>query len=110
MLIVAMVTVAILLTWNEAPYHFGESIFSFCLRRFGRVLYIAPHAPPNLLIETNLLGSARRSALICCLSTRISASNATRDRNRSLAIPKSIDTNLASGASIARFPVNCQHD
>jgi hypothetical protein len=48
--------------------------------------------PPNinLSIETNrsLLGLARRSTLICCLSTRISASSATRDRNRSLAIPK----------------------
>src|SRR5258707_7915411 len=48
--------------------------------------------PPNinLSIETNrsLLGLARRSTLICCLSTRISASTATCDRNRSLAIPK----------------------
>ena len=48
--------------------------------------------PPNinLSIETNrsLLGLARRSTLICCLSTRISASSATCDRNRSLAIPK----------------------
>jgi hypothetical protein len=40
--------------------------------------------------ETNrsLLGLARRSTLICCLSTRLSASSATRDRNRSLAIQK----------------------
>src|SRR5277367_690603 len=48
--------------------------------------------PPNInrSIETNrsLLGLARRSTLICCLSTRISASSATRDRNRSLAIAK----------------------
>jgi hypothetical protein len=29
-----------------------------------------------------------RATFICCLSTRISASSATRDRNRSLAIPK----------------------
>jgi hypothetical protein len=44
----------------------------------------------QLSIETNrsLLGLARRSALICCLSTKISASSATCDRNRSLAIPK----------------------
>jgi hypothetical protein len=33
-------------------------------------------------------GLARRSTLICCRSTRISASSATCDRNRSLAIPK----------------------
>jgi hypothetical protein len=44
----------------------------------------------NLSTETNrsLLGLARRSTLICCLSTRISASSATRDRNRSPAIAK----------------------
>jgi hypothetical protein len=34
------------------------------------------------------LARPRRSTLICCLSTRISASSATCDRNRSLAIPK----------------------
>ena len=40
----------------------------------------------NLSIETNrsLVGLARRSTLIWCLSTRISASSATCDRNRSL--------------------------
>src|ERR1700730_14259328 len=65
----------------------------------GRTIASAPYTlgnsrqtPPNisLSIETNrsLLGLARRSTLICCLSTRISASSATRDRNRSLAIPK----------------------
>jgi hypothetical protein len=65
----------------------------------GRTIASAPYnlgnsrqTPPNinLSIETNrsLLGFARRSTLICCLSTRISASSATRDRNRSLAIPK----------------------
>jgi hypothetical protein len=65
----------------------------------GRTMASAPYilgnsrqTPPNinLSIETNrsLLGLARRSTLICCLSTRISASSATCDRNRSLAIPK----------------------
>jgi hypothetical protein len=65
----------------------------------GRTIASAPYilgnsrqTPPNInrSIETNrsLLGLARRSTLICCLSTRISASSATRDRNRSLAIPK----------------------
>src|SRR6202795_4731309 len=65
----------------------------------GRAIASAPYilgnsrqTPPNinLSIETNrsLLGLARRSTLICCLSTRISASSATCDRNRSLAIPK----------------------
>src|ERR1700738_120766 len=48
--------------------------------------------PPNisLSIEMNggLLELARRSTLICCLSTKISASSATRDRSRSMTIPK----------------------
>src|SRR5260370_3315440 len=65
----------------------------------GRTIASAPYTlgnsrqiPPNinLSIETNrsFLGLARRSTLICCLNTRISASSATCDRNRSLAIPK----------------------
>src|SRR5258708_4874773 len=65
----------------------------------GRTLASAPyilgnsrHTPPtiNLSIETtrSLFGLARRSTLICCLNARISASSATCDRNRSLAIPK----------------------
>src|ERR1700726_3290456 len=65
----------------------------------GRTIATAPYilgnsrqTPPNinLSIETNrsLLGLARRSTLICCLSTRISASSATRDRNRPLTIAK----------------------
>jgi hypothetical protein len=65
----------------------------------GRTIASAPYilgnsrqTPPNitLSIETNrsLLGLARRSTLICCRSTRISASSATCDRNRSLAIPR----------------------
>jgi hypothetical protein len=65
----------------------------------GRTIARAPYilgnsrqTPPNihLSIEANrsLLGSASRSTLICCLSTRISASSTTRDRNRSLPIAK----------------------
>src|SRR6476660_10172289 len=65
----------------------------------GRTIASAPYTlgnsrqiPPNinLSIETNrsFLGLARRSTLICCLSTRISASSATCDRNRSRAILK----------------------
>jgi hypothetical protein len=48
--------------------------------------------PPNisLSIEPNrsLLGLARRSTLICCLSSKISASSVARDRSRSITIPK----------------------
>src|ERR1700716_615461 len=59
-----------------------------CANIFGNSRQTPPNI--NLSIDTNrsLLGLARRSTLICCLSTRISASSATRDRNRSLAIPK----------------------
>src|SRR5712671_2464521 len=69
----------------------------------GRTIASAPYilgnsrqTPPNidLSIETNrsLLGLARRSTLICCLSTRISASSATRDRNRVAGNPKDQST------------------
>jgi hypothetical protein len=58
----------------------------------GIAFPVPRQTPPNinLSIDTNrsLLGLARRSTLICCLSTRISASSAACDRNRSLAIPK----------------------
>jgi hypothetical protein len=64
----------------------------------GRTMASAPYilgnsrqTPPNinLSIETNrsLLGLARRSTLICCLSTRFSASSATCDREMSIANP-----------------------
>ena len=67
--------------------------------RWERTIAIAPYilgnnrqtpSNINLSIETNrsLIGLARRTTLICWLSIRISASSATRDRNRSLAIPK----------------------
>ena len=39
-------------------------------------------------MKGSLLGRVRRSTLICCLKTRISASSATRDRSRSITIPK----------------------
>jgi hypothetical protein len=66
-----------------------------CSRTIASPPYILGNSrqtPPNinLSIEPNrsLFGLARRSTLICCLSTRFSASSATCDRNRSLAIPK----------------------
>jgi hypothetical protein len=48
--------------------------------------------PPNISLsiemKRGLLGRVRRNTLICCLKTRISASSATRDRSRSITIPK----------------------
>src|SRR5260221_991572 len=64
-------------------------------RTIASALYILGNSrqtPPNihLSIETNrsLLGLARRSTLICCLSTRSSAQSATCDASSALAIPK----------------------
>jgi hypothetical protein len=39
-------------------------------------------------MKIGLLGRVRRSTLICCLNTKISASSTTRDRSRSITIPK----------------------
>jgi hypothetical protein len=39
-------------------------------------------------MKGGLLGRVRRNTLICCLKTRTSASSATRDRSRSITIPK----------------------
>src|SRR4029077_2789180 len=74
----------------------------------GRTIASAPYilgnsrqTPPNinLSIETNrsLLRLARRSTLICCLSTRISASSAICDLAGRWQSQRSVDTNPASG-------------
>ncbi|MDI4239536.1 hypothetical protein OZ411_42910, partial [Bradyrhizobium sp. Arg237L] len=48
--------------------------------------------PPNISLSIapngRLAGLARRSTLICCLSTTISASSIARDRSRSITVPK----------------------
>src|SRR6476659_1935864 len=51
-----------------------------------------PPPPRHILsrsIDANrsLLGLARRSTLICCLSIKISASSIARDRSRSITVP-----------------------
>jgi hypothetical protein len=60
--------------------------------------------PPNisLSIDPNrsLLGLARRSTLICCLNTKISASSVARDRSRSIIVPK---------ISLHKFNIELQH-
>jgi hypothetical protein len=64
-------------------------------RTIASVSYILGNSrqtPPNisLSIDPNgsLLGLARRSTLIRCRSTTISASSVTRDRSRSIIVPK----------------------
>jgi hypothetical protein len=68
--------------------------------------------PPNisLSIDPNgsLLGLARRSTLICCLSTTISASSVARDRSRSITVPKISLHKSNIEHSIARFSINRQ--
>jgi hypothetical protein len=59
-----------------------------CIIDIGNSRQIAPNI--GLSIETNgsLFGQARRSTLSCCPKTKISASSAARDRNRSTDILK----------------------
>jgi hypothetical protein len=64
-------------------------------RTIASVSYISGNSrqtPPSisLSIDPNrsLLGLARHSTLICCLSTTISASSVARDRSRSITVPK----------------------
>src|SRR5262249_19731801 len=48
----------------------------------------APNISLSIQMKADRLGRVRRNTLICCLKTRISASSATRDRSRSMTIPK----------------------
>ena len=64
-------------------------------RTMARASYIlgnrrqtAPNISLSIEMKRARLGQDRRSTLICCLRTRISASSATRDRSRSITIPK----------------------
>src|SRR4051812_49999804 len=54
----------------------------------GNSRQIHPNISLSIEMKGGLLGRVRRSTLICCLKTRISASSATRDRSRSITIPK----------------------
>src|SRR6476469_8428063 len=47
-----------------------------------------PNISLSIEMKGGLLGRVRRNTLICCLKIRISASSATRDRSRSITIPK----------------------
>ena len=55
-------------------------------------------------------GLPRRSTMICCRNTRISASNAARGRNRSTTIPKIILQRSNIPQKIIRFCVSRQLD
>jgi hypothetical protein len=84
----------------------------------GRTIASAPYilgnsrqTPPNinLSIETNrsLLGLARRVAALGPESLPQAPPATATGRWQS---QRSVDINLASGTSITRFSVNCQHD
>jgi hypothetical protein len=54
----------------------------------GNSRQIAPNISLSIDANRSLLGLARRSTLICCLSIKISASSVARDRRRSITVPK----------------------
>ena len=62
--------------------------------RASRVFGNSWQTQPRTILSTTRngtrLGLPRRSTMICCRNTRISASNAARGRNRSTTIPKII--------------------
>ena len=55
-------------------------------------------------------GLPRRNTMICCLSTRTSASSAARDRNRSTTKPKISLQRSHIQRRIVRFSADCQPD
>jgi hypothetical protein len=65
-----------------------------------------PNISLSIEMKGGFLGLARRSTLICYLNTTISASSATRDRNRSITIPKI--SLLKSNIEKQHRPILCQ--
>ena len=59
-------------------------------RVFGNSWQTQPRTILSTTRNGTRLGLPRRSTMICCRNTRISASNAARSRNRSTTIPKII--------------------
>jgi hypothetical protein len=55
---------------------------------FGNSPQTLPNTNLSIEMKRGRLGRVRRSTLICWRNTRISTSSATRDRSRSITIPK----------------------
>jgi hypothetical protein len=71
-------------------------------------------AQPRMILSTvrndSRPGLPRRNTMICCLSTRTSASSAARDRNRSTTKPKICLQRSHIPRRIVRFSADCQPD
>ena len=79
-------------------------------RVFGNNPQIQPRTNRSLAENGNRPSLPRRSTMICCRSTRISASSAARDRNRSRTRPKIGLMRPNIQASVARFSAPRQPD
>ena len=74
-------------------------------RVFGNNWQTQPRTILSTARNGTRLGLPRRSTMICCRNTRISASNAARGRNRSTTIPKIILQRSNIPQKIIRFCV-----
>ena len=74
-------------------------------RVFGNSWQTQPRTILSTTRNGTRLGLPRRSTMICCRNTRISASNAARSRNRSTTIPKIILQRSNIPQRIIRFCV-----
>ena len=79
-------------------------------RAFGNSWQTQPRTILSTTRNGTRLGLPRRSTMICCRNTGISASNAARGRNRSTTIPKTILQRSNIPQRIARFCVSRQLD
>ena len=79
-----------------------------------RVAGLRKQAAPRINLSTAKndirFGSPRRNTMICCLSTRTSASSAARDRNRSTTKPKISLQRSHIKRRIVRFSADYQPD
>ena len=80
-------------------------------RAFGNRRQTQPRINLSTAKNDIRFGLPRRNTMICCLSTRTSASSAARDRNRSTTKPKKISLQRSHiQRRIVRFSADCQPD
>ena len=79
-------------------------------RAFGNRWQAQPRTTLSTAKNGIRFGLPRRNTMICCLSTRASASSAARDRNRSTTKPKISLQRSHIQRRIVRFSADCQPD
>src|SRR5262245_37754260 len=79
-------------------------------RAFGNRWQAQPKTTLSIARNGIRFGLPRRNTMICCLSTRTSASSAARDRNRSTTKPKISLQRSHIQRRIVRFSAACQLD